>query len=127
MISDSSKAISIIKPSIDPIELNGALPQAAARPPITRELFEALLAAERIRRTIENLDIPHPGNPPHGRVTMSVGVASVGPVDLAADDIEWIARADAALYRAKAAGRGPVGKRAAGDEIGGHDLDVRQL
>jgi diguanylate cyclase (GGDEF)-like protein len=66
---------------------------------------EALLAAERIRRTIENLDIPHPGNPPHGRVTVSVGVASMGPDDLAADDSAWVARADAALYRAKAAGR----------------------
>ena len=34
---------------------------------------EARLAAERIRLAIEAMDIEHPGNPPHGRVTACVG------------------------------------------------------
>jgi diguanylate cyclase (GGDEF)-like protein len=69
------------------------------------EPHEELLAAERIRRVIEGLDLPNPGNPPYGRVTVSVGVARVGPDDLAADDDDWFGRADAAMYLAKADGR----------------------
>lgn len=69
------------------------------------EPHEELVAAERIRRVVEDLDLPNPGNPPSGRVTVSVGVACVGPDDLAADDDAWFSRADAAMYRAKAAGR----------------------
>lgn len=70
-----------------------------------REPHDALVAAERVRRIIEGLDIPHPGNPPHDRATLSVGVAVIGPDDLAADDDAWFARADVALFRAKEYGR----------------------
>ncbi len=66
---------------------------------------EELLAAERIRRIVEDLDLPNPGNSPSGRITVSVGVARVGPDDLAAGDDAWFGRADAAMYRAKAGGR----------------------
>ena len=66
---------------------------------------EALMAAERIRQTVEEVHLPNPGNPPYDRVTLSVGVAAIGPDDLAADDDAWFGRADAALYRAKAGGR----------------------
>jgi len=66
---------------------------------------EALVTAERIRRAVADLRLPHPGNHPHRRVTISVGVAVVGPEDLAASDESWFARADGALYDAKAAGR----------------------
>ena len=66
---------------------------------------DAILAAQRLRHAIEVLQIPNPGNPPHGRTTVSVGVAVVGQQDLAMDDDAWFARADAPLYRAKAAGR----------------------
>ena len=64
----------------------------------------ALVAAERVRRTVEALDTgvrDAEGNPV--RVTVSLGVASLGegPVDGA----ELVAEADAALYRAKRAGR----------------------
>ena len=54
------------------------------------------------------LEVPHPGNPPHRRVTVSVGVATIGLEDLTTDDEGWFARADAALYRAKANGRNTV-------------------
>jgi predicted signal transduction protein with EAL and GGDEF domain len=38
-------------------------------------------------------------------VTASIGVASLGPDDLAVDDAAWFERADEALYRAKTSGR----------------------
>ena len=66
---------------------------------------EALSAAERIRLALEALGLPNPGNPPSGLVTISIGVAVVGPDDLGSEDDEWLVRADAALYRAKAHGR----------------------
>jgi diguanylate cyclase (GGDEF)-like protein len=66
---------------------------------------EALAAAERMRTTIESLQIPNARNAPHGHLTTSVGVTTIGPLDLSADDASWLARADAALYRAKMSGR----------------------
>ena len=63
------------------------------------------VAAERIRRAVEDLAIPHPANVPHGVVTVSLGAVLITPDDLAAPDDEWFARADAALYRAKESGR----------------------
>ncbi len=69
---------------------------------------EASFAAHRLRAAVAALRIPHPGNPPHDRVTLSVGVATVGQEDLTTDEEEWFARADAALYRAKASGRNAV-------------------
>jgi diguanylate cyclase (GGDEF)-like protein len=65
-------------------------------------------AADRIRETIAELAIPHPGNVPHGVVTVSVGAALLAADGLAATDDEWFARADAALYAAKDAGRNRV-------------------
>ncbi len=61
----------------------------------------ALVVAERIRRGIEALAIPQAGAPA-GVLTVSLGATS-----LAADDStsSFAARADAALYRAKALGR----------------------
>ena len=69
---------------------------------------EALAAAERIRTAIEALQIPNGGNAPYGHLTMSVGVTTIGPADLSADDASWLGRADAALYRAKSNGRNRV-------------------
>ena len=66
---------------------------------------EAFAAAEQIRSAIESLQISNPGNAPYGHLTTSVGVTTIGPVDLSADDAAWLARADAALYRAKTNGR----------------------
>jgi diguanylate cyclase (GGDEF)-like protein len=66
---------------------------------------EAFAAAERIRTAIESLQISNARNAPYGHLTTSVGVTTIGPVDLFADDAAWLARADAALYRAKTNGR----------------------
>jgi diguanylate cyclase (GGDEF)-like protein len=64
----------------------------------------ALIAMERLRRAVEALAIPHPGNDPSGIVTISAGVA----LDRGdrADDV--LRRADAALHRAKHEGRNRV-------------------
>jgi diguanylate cyclase (GGDEF)-like protein len=66
---------------------------------------EALVAAERIRAAIEALHIPNARNAPYGYLTTSVGVTTIGPLDLAADDAARLARVDAGLYRAKTNGR----------------------
>jgi diguanylate cyclase (GGDEF)-like protein/PAS domain S-box-containing protein len=64
----------------------------------------AAALAERLRRAVAALDIPHEASPTAGRVTISCGAATArclpggSPLDL-------LARADAQLYRAKAAGR----------------------
>ncbi len=72
---------------------------------LLRRPGEALLAAERIRSAVEDLAAPNPGNPPYGRVTISIGVATISKGELAQDDDGWVARADAALYLAKTRGR----------------------
>ena len=61
--------------------------------------------AERARELIASLNLAHPGNPPHDRVTISVGALMIGSPELALDDDEWFRRADQALYQAKADGR----------------------
>lgn len=66
---------------------------------------DALVVAERIRAAVEDLEIAHPGNLPHDRATVSVGVVTIGPEDLDEDVDAWVGRADAALYQAKANGR----------------------
>lgn len=65
-------------------------------------------AGERLRLAVERLGLPHPGNPPFGLVTISVGAAPFGPADLAQTADEWFARVDAAMYEAKSAGRNRV-------------------
>jgi diguanylate cyclase (GGDEF)-like protein len=67
---------------------------------------EAARIAERIRRAVEALGIPHEALGPHGKVTVSCGAAA-GPVPAIAAD-EMIAAADAALYAAKRNGRNQV-------------------
>lgn len=63
----------------------------------------ALKLAERIRKTIWGLSIPHPASAVADRVTVSIGVAAAGS--------SWesvLKRADDALYVAKRAGRNMV-------------------
>ena len=66
---------------------------------------DAVAAAERMRIAVESLRIPNSGNAPYGYLTTSVGVTTIGPPELGADDASWLGRADAALYRAKTNGR----------------------
>jgi len=63
------------------------------------DLFRAHL--EAFRRSIEDLNIPHPDSP-HGRVTVSIGYAMAQPGSTMQQAIE---RADEALYRSKDGGR----------------------
>ncbi len=67
-------------------------------------LAEAAAAAERVRARIQALDIALGGEPV--RLTASFGVAAIVDADRGSDDL--LRRADAALYRAKAAGRNRV-------------------
>jgi diguanylate cyclase (GGDEF)-like protein len=65
----------------------------------------ATVAAERMRAAIEALAIPHPGLAPGGVVTVSGGVSCFEPDDSVT---ALLARADAALYQAKEAGRNRI-------------------
>jgi len=68
-------------------------------------LEDARITAERMRKAIYGLRIPHAASPFDHVVTISVGVsASVGPTSPS----EMITEADRALYRAKANGRNRV-------------------
>jgi diguanylate cyclase (GGDEF)-like protein len=64
----------------------------------------ALTMTERIRAGIAALDIPHPGNDGVGRVSVSLGVATLVP-DRTLDMRSLVEAADRALYAAKHAGR----------------------
>jgi diguanylate cyclase (GGDEF)-like protein len=67
----------------------------------------AAAMAERVRRAVSALEIPHADSPVAPVVTVSVGVATMAQ-DAAGDGTALIEAADAALYRAKAAGRNRV-------------------
>jgi diguanylate cyclase (GGDEF)-like protein/PAS domain S-box-containing protein len=62
--------------------------------------------AERLRRAVQDVGIPH-SESPYGRVTVSVGVA--GEVPKEGTEEELLLLADAALYEAKASGRNRIG------------------
>jgi diguanylate cyclase len=64
----------------------------------------AEMLAERIRARIESAVL---GAGTGVRATASLGVAAFNPTD--ADQVDWIARADRALYRAKESGRNRTG------------------
>ncbi|TCZ60886.1 diguanylate cyclase [Roseicella aquatilis] len=74
----------------------------------------AASVAERLRKAVRDLAVPHAGNPPAGVVTISLGVATAWPQpdnDPAAQQRArdaLISAADGALYAAKAAGRDHV-------------------
>ncbi len=67
----------------------------------------AAVAGERLRHAVEDLAIPHPGIDERKFVTISAGIATLHPSDVH-DLTGFLERADAALYRAKAAGRNRV-------------------
>lgn len=68
-------------------------------------LEQAMKVGERVRERVRAADIVHAASPA-GRMTVSIGIATLQPDD---DDAErMLRRADAALYRAKSAGRDRV-------------------
>lgn len=72
------------------------------------ELAQGIVAAERIRQTVENypFSIVSKGSKDTHRITVSIGVASFP--DDSSDPIELVEMADSALYRAKREGRNRV-------------------
>jgi diguanylate cyclase (GGDEF)-like protein len=60
---------------------------------------EAVVA--RLNEAVAELAIPHPGNDPWRILTLSAGIAPLGP----GDTDNWLRAADQALYQAKHAGR----------------------
>jgi diguanylate cyclase (GGDEF)-like protein len=70
------------------------------------DLESARRQAEALRAAVAALNLRHDGAP-KGRLTLSIGVAVAVP-DLDQPPAEIVARADAALYAAKAAGRDRV-------------------
>jgi diguanylate cyclase (GGDEF)-like protein len=66
----------------------------------------ARIAVERVRSAVEQLAIPHVAGPA-GVVTLSAGIAAYHPGDATTVE-ELLEQADAALYRAKSAGRNRV-------------------
>ncbi len=70
-------------------------------------LAGATIVAEKIRQTINKLNLAHTGSP-HQHVTLSIGVASLTPSVCEAGPQALIEAADRALYRAKSAGRNRV-------------------
>ncbi len=70
-------------------------------------LESAKVAAERLRRSVEDLAIPHEAKAPPGVVTVSLGLAALSQDEKKPAE-ELLREADAALYGAKEAGRNTV-------------------
>ena len=64
----------------------------------------AMIAAERLRRAVEDAGIAHPRNEPAGVVTVSIGIAVADRAEQLLDDT-LLHAADQALYEAKRNGR----------------------
>jgi diguanylate cyclase (GGDEF)-like protein len=72
-------------------------------------LDEAVAVAQRVREGVALLALPHAGSLSHSaHVTVSIGVACAQPMAARLQATELVAAADAALYRAKSAGRNQV-------------------
>ncbi len=67
----------------------------------------AAWVAERVRKSVLDLQIPHDSSPIHSYVTLSLGVATMIP-QFAKQVDEIISQADNALYRAKQQGKNTV-------------------
>jgi two-component system chemotaxis response regulator CheY len=72
-----------------------------------QSLKSAATAVDRLRRAVEEMAIPHPGNTPSGVVTISAGIASLPPGG-GKTLVMVQSEADIALYRSKALGRNRV-------------------
>lgn len=72
-----------------------------------QSLESATQAAERLRREVEELGIPHGARPEPNVVTISLGLAILHPGEKKSAD-KLLKQSDDALYRAKKAGRNKV-------------------
>jgi len=68
------------------------------------DLESAAAVAEQFRKSLADLGLPHAASE-FGIVTASIGISTMGGVNLPLDPAELLAQADEALYRAKEAGR----------------------
>lgn len=68
----------------------------------------AMAVAERLRQSVEDLAIANPRSRPSGVLTISIGLTMLDAHALDVDDDVLLARADRALYRAKAEGRNRI-------------------
>lgn len=66
---------------------------------------DAVAFFEALRAAVAGLDLPHDGNVPHGKVTISIGVGTFREPQPASD---LFTQVDAALYRAKRNGRNRI-------------------
>ncbi|RYH67996.1 MAG: diguanylate cyclase [Alcaligenaceae bacterium] len=80
--------------------------------------------AEAIRQGVSDRNIPHVLNTPTGRVTASLGVASVNPKDAPQSHMDLLQWTDEALYNAKKLGRNRVHKHT---DIGSDDAHLATL
>ena len=69
-----------------------------------QSLEKAAIAMERMRWAVEGMAIEHPGREPAGVITISGGIAHLGPDDLKPIE-QLLHEADAALYKSKETGR----------------------
>ncbi len=75
-----------------------------------QDIATTLLAAERIRKAVESLDIEHKGSK-SGKLTVSCGVSACFTTECKGDSKKWeivLDHADQALYKAKEAGKNKV-------------------
>lgn len=73
---------------------------------IKTSLGEAYQIAERVRKAVEDFAIDHEETQPQGRLTVSVGISTLGPKVSSLKGL--IKTADDALYEAKRAGRNRI-------------------
>jgi len=81
-----------------------------------QSLEAAAAAANRLRLSVEALRIPHESKDSPGSLTISAGVAALRAGDPKSPD-DLLREADAALYRAKEAGRNRVASFAEADGV----------
>lgn len=79
-----------------------------------QDLKTGAAIAERLRRTVEELEIPHEAKDPPGVVTISLGLSVLEPATAKSPET-LLEEADEALYRAKESGRNRVSTHPGGE------------
>ena len=98
---------------VDTLARYGGEEFAIILPQVTRA--EAIEVADKLRRAVEEAPLEHAKVQPGGKITISVGVASL-PIDATEQD-KLVDCADAALYASKRGGRNLVTAYAVGMEL----------